>query len=94
MDKELDRKERESKELEKDITKKIQEKGYTVLSCKVKAQILGEENESKISKIKLNLEKIVENNNEENNKQKNQNLQENKEENDLESKIVAQIQKI
>ena len=76
-------------ELEKDMTKKIQEKGYTVLSCKVKAQILGEENESKISKIKLNLEKIVENN-----KQKNQNLQENKEENDLESKIVAQIQKI
>ena len=76
-------------EQEKDIKKKIQEKGYIVLSCKVKAQILGEENESKISKIKLNLEKIVENN-----KQKNQNLQENKEENDLESKIVAQIQKI
>ena len=81
-------------ELEKDITKKIQEKGYKVLSCKVKAQILGEENESKISKIKLNLEKVQENNSEENNKLKNQNLQENKEENDLESKIVTQIQKI
>ncbi len=77
-------------ELEKDITKKIQEKGYKVLSCKVKAQILGEENESKISKIKLNLEKVQENNSEENNKVKNQNLQEN----DLESKIVTQIQKI
>ena len=77
-------------ELEKDITKKIQEKGYKVLSCKVKAQILGEENESKISKIKLNLEKVQENNCEENNKVKNQNLQEN----DLESKIVTQIQKI
>ena len=81
-------------ELEKDITKKIQEKGYRVLSCKVKAQILGEENESKISKIKLDLEKIVENNNEDNNSIKNQNINSNKEENDLESKIVAQIQKI
>lgn len=46
-------------ELERDITKKLQEQGYKVATCKVSAQI-AEEEESKISKIKLTLEKSEE----------------------------------
>ncbi len=44
-------------ELEKDMTKKIKEKGYEVISCKVKAQISDKEEETKITKIKMNLQK-------------------------------------
>lgn len=76
-------------ELEKDITKKIQEKGYKVLSCKVNAKISDEENETKINKIKLNIEKIE---NEENKiEQKNTDMNV---ENSIENKIITQIQKI
>ena len=39
-------------ELEKDITKKLKEKGYQVTSCKVKAEISDNEEETKIKKIK------------------------------------------
>lgn len=43
-------------ELEKDITKKIEEQGYKVNECKVEGTIL-EEEESTITKIKLKVEK-------------------------------------
>lgn len=71
-------------ELEKDITKKIKEKGYDVTSCKVKAQISDKEEETKITKIKVNVQKLQED--EDNgNGEKEQNL---------ENQIVTQIQKI
>lgn len=71
-------------ELEKDIQKKLKEKGYDVTSCKVKAQISDKEEETKITKIKVNVEKLQE---EANYKQEDQ--QEN-----LENKMVEEIQKI
>ena len=46
-------------ELEKDITKKLKEKGYEVSSCKVKAQISDKEEETKITKIKLKVKKAL-----------------------------------
>ena len=71
-------------ELEKDITKKLTEKGYEVTSCKVKAEISDKEEETKISQIKVNVQKSQENDNSENNEN----------EQNLENKIVTQIQKI
>lgn len=65
-------------ELEKDITKKVEEKGYEVTECKVKANIQDENNT--ISKIKLKIEK-----NEENKKEENETI---------ENKMVNEIQKI
>lgn len=47
-------------ELEKDITKKLKEKGYGVISCKVKAKISDKEEETKINKIKIKVEKVAE----------------------------------
>lgn len=68
-------------ELEKDITKKIEEQGYIVTNCKVKATIAEEENEkTEISEIKLTIEK-------------NMNEEEKKTEN-IENKIVTEIQEI
>lgn len=80
-------------ELEKDIIKKIQQKGYKVLSCKVSVQISNEESETKINKIRLNLDKVEdkeyidEENMEKNNKEKYI-------EDSIENKVVTQIQKI
>lgn len=71
-------------ELEKDITKKLTEKGYQVTSCKVKAEISDNEEESKITKIKINVQKT----------QKDTNSQEEKKEEDLEKQVVSEIQKI
>lgn len=71
-------------ELEKDITKKLKEKGYQVNSCKVKAEISDKEEETKISKIKINVQKL----------QKDSNNQEKEKEEDLENQVVAEIQKI
>ena len=69
-------------ELEKDITKKIEEQGYKVTNCKVKASITEKENEMKIQEIKINIEK-------------NENAKENKqEEENVEDKLVTEIQKI
>ena len=65
-------------ELEKDITKKVEEKGYEVTECKVKANIQAQNNT--ISKIKLKIEK-----NEENKKE---------EDETIEKKMVNEIQKI
>lgn len=67
-------------ELEKDITKKLKEKGYEVTTCKVKAQISDEEEETKITKIKVKVQKSQEDTTQ---KKK-----------DLENQIVTQIQKI
>ena len=69
-------------ELEKDITKKIEDQGYKVTNCKVKANITEKENEMKIQEIKINIEK-------------NENAKENKqEEENVEDKLVTEIQKI
>lgn len=67
-------------ELEKDIIKKIKEKGYEVTNVKVNAEISNEE-ESKINKIKLNIKK-------------GQEVIEENEKNSTENKIVTEIQKI
>lgn len=71
-------------ELEKDITKKLKEKGYEVTNCKVKAEISEEAEDSSITKIKMNVQKSeqnVENKKEENNK-------------NWEEQMVTQIQEI
>ena len=71
-------------ELEKDITKKLREKGYYLSKCKVDATISDKE-ETKITKIKIKVEKKVE-------------IQEDTESSEqteeIENKIVTQIQKI
>ncbi len=72
-------------ELQKDITKKIEEKGYKVLKCKVNAKISNNENETKINLIKLNLEKNLENQ---------ENSENNEQDESIENKIVVQVQKI
>lgn len=66
-------------QLEKDITKKVREKGYEVINCKVNAQIADNEDDTKITKIKLKIKR-------------GQPKEETKE--DVESKVVAEIQKI
>lgn len=67
-------------ELEKDIIKKLAEKGYEIKECKVVTQISTNENEeTKINKIKLNID----------NKKDEQ-----KQEKTTEKKIIAEIQKI
>lgn len=69
-------------ELEKDITKKLEEQGYKVNSCEVKVSISDEENETEIKEIKLKVEK---------NKDKEEN---NQNETRTEDKLVTEIQKI
>lgn len=71
-------------ELEKDITKKISEKGYQVTKCKVNVQISNKEEETKINKIKLNINK----------KEDLEKKETIKEEKSIENKIVTEIQKI
>ncbi len=46
--------------LEKDISKKLEEKGYKVTDCKVKVQISDKEEDTKITKIKIKVEKSEE----------------------------------
>ncbi len=70
-------------ELEKDITSKIQEKGFKVTECKVEAKIGNEEEETQITKIKLNVKKET-NSQDETNERKNT----------IEDKIVVEVQKI
>ena len=68
-------------ELEKDITKKIKEKGFEVKSCNVATQVSTNENEeTKINKIKVSIDKT--------------NATNKIEEKNTESKIVTEIQKI
>lgn len=69
-------------ELEKDITKKLEEQGYKVNSCKVKATISEEESKTEIKEIKINVEKS-------------ENTEETKQdEENVEDKLVTEIQKI
>lgn len=68
-------------ELEKDITKKLKEKGYEVKTCSVITQVSTNENEdTKINKIKVSIEKTNDSNKTKEKKN--------------ESKIVTEIQKI
>lgn len=68
-------------ELEKDITKKLKEKGYEVKDCSVTTQVsTNETEETKINKIKVSIDKTIDTNK--------------TEEKNTESKIVAEIQKI
>ena len=66
-------------ELQKDITKKVEEQGYKVNNYEVKVSILDEENETEIKEIKLKVEKS-------------QKIEENKE--DAEDRLIEEIQKI
>ena len=45
-------------QLEKDITKKLEQEGYEVKNCKVDAKISDNEKDTKIEKIKLKLDKV------------------------------------
>ena len=74
-------------EMEKDIKQKIENKGYIVIDCKVSANIQNTNEESRISKIELDVEK-------------NEDIQENnkkeiiEEEANIETVVVDEIQKI
>ena len=74
-------------EMEKDIKQKIENKGYIVIDCKVSANIQNTNEESRISKIELDVEK-------------NEDIQENNkkeiihEEGIIENIVVDEIQKI
>lgn len=70
-------------ELEKSIFQKIEENGYEVESCNVKAHI--SKNDSGIEKIVLKVKKKIE---------KDDSLNREEEKNSLESKIVTEIQKV
>jgi stage III sporulation protein AF len=67
-------------EIEKDIIKKVEKKGYKVRMCKVDAKITKNEEETGITKIKLKVEKTGEVKQEENSS--------------IENQIVTQVQKI
>ena len=67
-------------EIEKDIIKKVEKKGYKVSMCKVDAKITKNEEETGITKIKLKVEKTGEVQQEENSS--------------IENQIVTQVQKI
>ena len=68
-------------ELEKDISKKLKDKGFEVKSCNVNTQVSSNENEeTKINKIKVSIDKTNDTNK--------------TEEKNTESKIVTEIQKI
>ncbi len=82
MDKRLE--ELYQEELEKDITKKLEEKGYEVKNCKVKISISDKEKDTQITKIKLNVNKL-ETIDAENSEER---------EELIENKIVTEIQKI
>ena len=74
-------------ELEKDITKKIEELGYQVITCNVYATLSSENEENYIEEIVLTVEKNEE---QENNRQENGTEQSET----IEDKLVNEIQKI
>ena len=69
-------------QIEKDITKKLEKKGYVVKSCKVQAKISKDEDTTGITKIKLKIEKG----------ELKQNEEEKQEE--IEDKLISTIQSI
>ena len=80
------------KEIEKDITKKVEKQGYSVISCRVKAKISKDENTTGITKIKLRVEKReIENKEEDDNGEKEK---EEKQKEEIEDKLITTIQSI
>lgn len=80
------------KEIEKDITKKVEKQGYSVISCRVKAKISKDENTTGITKIKLRVEKReIENNEDDDNGEKEK---EEKQKEKIEDKLITTIQSI
>lgn len=85
-------------ELEKDIKKKLKDEGYQIKECKVSADIKDEDNETRITKIRLKLNKLV--TQDDKNENVNTTNQDNKENNitqkeeTIENRIVTEIQKI
>ncbi len=73
-------------ELQKDIIKKLNEKGYEVKNCKVKVSISDKEEETQITKIKLDANKLE--------KSKENITNDSNEIKKIENRIVAEIQKI
>lgn len=71
-----------TKEIKADIMKKIEEKGYVVNECKITANIKDEENETKITKLKLKISKSE------------KSKEEVKKQGTIENKIITEIQKI
>ena len=83
-------------ELEKDITKKVEEQGYKVSSCKVQAEVptkeSQQENETGITKIELKIKEKVES---ENSGESTGNNADNQgQEESIENKIVIGVQRI
>lgn len=70
-------------QIEKDITKKLEKKGYKVKSCKVQAKISNDEDTTGITKIKLKIEKGE--------KKKSENE---KQDEEMEDKLITTIQSI
>ena len=84
-------------ELEKDITKKVEEQGYKISSCRVQAEVPTkenqEENETGIIKIELRIKEKIENeSNDDATSENSNNNQEQKE--SIENKIVTGVQRI
>lgn len=73
-----------NEELEKDISRKLNEKGYELIDCKIDVKI-GDEETTKINKIKLSIEKV---------ETSNDDREESSNEEGLEGKIVTEIEKI
>lgn len=71
------------KELEKDIKDKLTKKGYIISNCRVTAKIGNKDEDTHITKIKLQIESKSEENSQE--------IQNN---NNLENKILVEVQKI
>ena len=76
-------------EIEKDITKKLEKKGYDVKYCKVDAKISNDESITGITKIKLRLEK-----NENNEEDEKIDKKEKEADAEFEEKLVSTIQSI
>lgn len=70
-------------QIEKDITKKLEKKGYKVKSCKVQAKISNDEDTTGITKIKLKIEKGEK-----------QESEDEKQDEEIENKLITTIQSI
>lgn len=86
-------------ELEKDITTKLESKGYIVNSCNVDATLSEDEENAGITKIVLDIEETKDDvNNTSNNQTENSNIEQNNESSQnketIENRIVDEIQKI
>lgn len=84
-------------ELEKDITKKVEEQGYKISSCKVQAEVptkeSQEENQTGISKIELRIKEKIENESNDDTIGENSNNNQVQKES-IENKIVTGVQRI